>query len=258
MPGEWSHWRSPMYYRPLLLHPDDETTPFPPAETALEEPNGLLAIGGSLSPLRLEQAYRGGIFPWYSEGQEILWWSPDPRAILPPDGLRISRSLRKRIRNGGFAVRLDTAFEPVMRACAESRADQAGTWITPAMIDAYCTLHARGLAHSVEVYRAGELVGGLYGVALGAAFFGESMFSRVPDASKVALAWLAAQLRHWDYRLIDCQIPSPHLESLGARTISRSHFLDLLRAALSQPGKTGPWRLVPGLDPLAPLTTGSK
>lgn len=246
-----------MFYRPVLIHPDDESTPFPPAETALDEPNGLLAIGGSLSPWRLEEAYRNGIFPWYSEGQPILWWSPDPRAVMTPDAIRVSRSLRKRVRNGGFEVRLDTTFEEVMRACAAKRPGQSGTWITPEMIAAYCVLHERGLAHSVEVYRQDRLVGGLYGVALGAAFFGESMFSSESDASKVALVWLAAQLRRWGYQLLDCQIPSPHLESLGAIAIPRSEFLLRLREALEHPGQQGRWRFDPDLDPLAPQAMGS-
>lgn len=258
MPEERDLWRDNLYYRPVLLHPQDETTPFPPADTALRDPNGLLAIGGSLSPTRLEKAYRGGIFPWFSEGQEILWWSPDPRAIIAPDAVRISRSLRKRIRNGGFELRLDTAFEQVMRACAQDRPGQSGTWITAAMIEAYCALHKKGLAHSIEVYRAGNLVGGLYGVSLGAAFFGESMFSRESDASKVALVWLAAQLQRWDYSFIDCQIPSPHLESLGAQTIARSQFLSLLRAALSRPSRQNQWSFEPDIDPLAPSALATK
>lgn len=251
MPGEQDFWRDCLYRRPVWLSPGDESTPFPPADTAMLEPNGLLAIGGSLSPKRLEQAYRGGIFPWFSEGQEILWWSPDPRAVLFPAEIHISRSLRKRVRNGGFEVAFDLAFEQVIRACAETRQGQAGTWITEEMIEAYCALHNRGLAHSVEVYRDGRLVGGLYGVAMGAAFFGESMFSRMPNASKVALVWLAAQLRSWDYSLIDCQVPSAHLYGLGACTIPRRDFLRLLQAALTQPGKQQDiWRFEPELDPL--------
>lgn len=237
--------------RPVWLPPDDEAIPFPPADSALEYPNGLLAVGGSLSPERLERAYRSGIFPWFSEGQEILWWSPDPRAVLFPAELHMTRSLRKRIRNAGFEVALDLAFEEVMRACAEPRADQAGTWITAEMIRAYTALHARGLAHSVEVYRGGRLVGGLYGVAIGGAFFGESMFSRESDASKVALAWLAGQLRRWGYALIDCQLPSAHLARLGVRSLPRPVFLDLLRQALKREGKPAPWSFDPGYTPLA-------
>ncbi len=235
---------------PVWLPPDDETAPFPPADSALEHPNGLLAIGGSLSPERLERAYCGGIFPWFSEGQEILWWSPDPRGVLFPTEFRMARSLRKRIRNAGFEVVFDRAFEDVMRACAEPRAGQPGTWITADMIRAYTALHERGLAHSVEVYRDGRLVGGLYGVAIGGAFFGESMFSRESDASKVALAWLAGQLHRWGYALIDCQLPSEHLARLGARSIPRAAFLDLLQVALERAGKPGPWRFDPDYTPL--------
>lgn len=233
---------------PLLLYPDDETTPFPPAALAMREPNGLLAIGGSLTPTRLEQAYRSGIFPWFSEGQEILWWSPDPRAVLFPEKIRLSRSLRKSLRNKDIEVIFDAAFTDVMRACAAPRVDQPGTWITQDMIAAYTELHALGRAHSVEVYQAGRLVGGLYGVAMGAIFFGESMFSRQRDASKIALAWLAAQLKLWGYRAIDCQLPSAHLLGLGAQTMPRRDFLTLLHAALAQPGKKGAWRFDCGLD----------
>src|SRR5690242_20153697 len=179
---------------------------FPPVERALREPNGLLAAGGDLSVERLVQAYRGGIFPWYSEGQPILWWSPDPRMALVPGELKVSRSLRKRIAKRDYAVRVDTAFEDVMRACAAPRRDDGGTWIMPEMIAAYTRLHRAGYAHSVETWIGGRLAGGLYGVALGRMFYGESMFAAVPDASKIALAHLVRQLERWQFGLIDCQM----------------------------------------------------
>jgi leucyl/phenylalanyl-tRNA--protein transferase len=242
-----THRTRPLQW-PLLLHPDDETTPFPPASLAMREPNGLLAIGGSLTPARLKQAYRSGIFPWFSQGQEILWWSPDPRAVLFPEKIRISRSLRKSLRNNDLEVVFDRAFVDVMRACAAPRAGQPGTWITEDMIEAYATLHALGIAHSIEVYQAGRLVGGLYGVAMGTMFFGESMFSRQRDASKIALVWLSAQLRQWGYRAIDCQLPSAHLLGLGAQIMPRRDFLTLLNAALARPGKQGAWQPDSDLD----------
>lgn len=222
---------------PVWLPPDDETAPFPPADSALEHPNGLLAIGGSLSPERLERAYCGGIFPWFSEGQEILWWSPDPRGVLFPTEFRMARSLRKRIRNAGFEVVFDRAFEDVMRACAEPRAGQPGTWITADMIRAYTALHERGLAHSVEVYRDGRLVGGLYGVAIGGLFAGESMFHHARDASKVALVHLVALLvaDARPERLLDVQWSTPHLASLGVVEVPRASYLERLGAALDLP-----------------------
>lgn len=208
-------------------------TPFPPTETALSEPNGLLAAGGDLSTPRLLEAYRHGIFPWFSPGDPILWWSPDPRMVLVPKEFKLSRSLEKVLRNGGFDVRCDTVFERVMRACAAPRPDQNGTWIQEGMIAAYLALHEQGYAHSIEVWLDGELVGGLYGVAIGRMFYGESMFSQVSNASKVALAHLARQLARWDSApssglrtsLIDCQMNTPHLASLGAREIPRSEFV---------------------------------
>lgn len=234
----------------LWLTPDDETTPFPAVDQALDDPNGLLAIGGPLSPARLEMAYRHGIFPWFSDGQPVLWWSPDPRAVFLPGELHISRSLRKRVRKGEFKLALDRRFEDVMRACAAPRAGQPGTWITSEMIEAYVRLHRLGLAHSVEVYEGGELVGGLYGVAIGGAFFGESMFSRRTDASKVALVWLSQQLWHWGFQMIDCQMPTAHLTSLGARETPRAGFLRLLSAAVNLPHRSGAWRFDTGFDPL--------
>lgn len=228
--------------RVLTLAPDDEHTPFPPASRALDYPNGLLAVGGPLSIKRLRMAYESGVFPWFADGQPPLWWSPDPRAVLFPGGMHISRSLRKRLRRVTWTVTMDTDFEQVIGACAELRADAEGTWITDDMRAAYIALHREGLAHSVEVWDQATLVGGLYGVTLGRAFFGESMFSRRSDASKIALAWLSAQLLRWQYSLIDCQVSSSHLSRLGAREIPRAEFLQRLRTALTRPARTGPWR----------------
>ena len=207
------------------LHADD---PFPPLETALDDPNGLLAASEDISPVRLLQAYTHGIFPWYSSGQPVLWWSPDPRMVLPTAEFRLSRSLRRTAAADKFEIRVDTAFDAVMRACAAPRADQDGTWITDAVRAGYGALFRRGYAHSVEAWREGELVGGLYGVAIGRMFFGESMFARETDASKVALVHLVRQLRAWDFPLIDCQQQTAHLASLGARPIPRSEFTEAL------------------------------
>ena len=214
---------------------------FPPVETALAEPNGLLAMGGDLSAERLLDAYRHGIFPWFNPGEPILWWSPDPRMVLAPDAIRVSRSLAKRIRNGGFEVRVDTAFGDVMRACAEPREGTGGTWISPAMVAAYTRLHQAGCAHSVETWRDGRLAGGLYGVAIGRMFYGESMFSREPDASKVALVCLARQLQRWGFGLIDCQMETAHLASLGAHTMPRTAFTARLAELVHLPHRLGPW-----------------
>jgi len=241
----------------LWLDPDDEDTPFPPVEMALHNPNGLLAAGGALTPKRLKMAYRAGIFPWFTEGQPVLWWSPDPRAVFWPGQVHVSRSLRKRLRDPRIEVSADTAFAEVMWACAAPRPGQPGTWITPEMVDAYCALHELGLAHSVEVRREGRLIGGLYGVAMGAAFFGESMFSRETDGSKIALAWLSAQLAAWGFRLIDCQVPSPHLASMGAQLIGRAEFLARLAEAVRLPGAPGPWRFDSAPATLAPPTADS-
>jgi leucyl/phenylalanyl-tRNA--protein transferase len=202
---------------------------FPPVELALREPNGLLAMGGDLTPERLLAGYRQGIFPWFSPGDPILWWSPDPRMILIPSELHISHSLTKTLRKNTFTVRTNTAFEQTVRACAAPRAGTNGTWIVDDMIAAYCELHRLGYAHSVETWQNDELVGGLYGVALGRVFFGESMFSRRTDASKFALAQLSRQLQKWDFGLIDCQMHTPHLASLGAREIARADFVSRVR-----------------------------
>ena len=226
----------------FVLKPGSTDLRFPPAELA--SPEGLLAVGGDLRAERLLEAYRHGIFPWYNPGQPILWWSPDPRAVLFPAKLRVSRSLGKTLRRKRFEVTLDSAFRDVMLHCAEPRDDRPGhgTWITPEMIEAYCVLHERGLAHSVESWLDGKLVGGLYGVALGSVFFGESMFSRETDASKVAFVQLVRQLELWSFALVDCQLPSAHLSSLGAEEIRRREFLERLEPALQQPGRPGHWR----------------
>ncbi len=204
----------------------DDVTPFPPVEQALAEPNGLLMAGGALNPTRLLTAYQSGIFPWFEEGEPILWWSPDPRCVIWPQKIKIRKSLLKTIRKGHFEVSENTAFVAVMRACAEPRKNSAGTWITDSMISAYQSLHTFGLARSIEISMDGKLVGGLYGVEIGEVFVGESMFSRVPDASKVALVYLAGCGR---YRLIDCQLTTPHLESMGAEEISREAYTAYLK-----------------------------
>ena len=218
-------------------------TPFPPIAKALKSPNGLLCAGGDLSPERLVDAYSHGIFPWFSDGDPILWWSPDPRMVLYPEELRVSRSLRKTVARGAYETRYDTAFREVMQACAAPRDGQGGTWIVPEMVDAYTRLHERGLAHSVESWLDGELAGGLYGVALGKVFFGESMFTRAPDASKVALVQLVERLKAAGYRVIDCQQATAHLASLGAREIPRKAFAQLVRESIQYPPSTGErWR----------------
>jgi leucyl/phenylalanyl-tRNA---protein transferase len=217
------------------LSPQDAPEWFPPLEQALDEPPGLLAAGGDLSPARLLAAYQRGIFPWYSPGQPVLWWSPDPRAVLFPEEFNCSRSLAKSIRNGGFEVALDRDFAAIIDACAAPRPHAPGTWITSEMRSAYLRLHRLGHAHSVENRRGGQLVGGLYGVRLGGVFFGESMFSRERDASKVALAHLVEVCLRNNIAVIDCQLPSPHLASLGARTIPRLQFQALLREHVTLP-----------------------
>lgn len=221
----------------------DRRLVFPPAADAEE---GLLAVGGDLSPDRLVLAYSSGIFPWYEEGQPILWHSPDPRMVLASDAVRIPRSLRQVLRRGRYRVTLDTAFRRVIESCASTRRPgQEGTWITRDMQDAYDRLHRRGLAHSVEAWSGERLVGGLYGVSLGAAFFGESMFAHSPDASKVAFVTLAAQLARWKIGLIDCQVHTEHLARFGAEEWPRSRYLAALARALREPTREGPWRLDP-------------
>src|SRR5512139_582166 len=222
---------------------------FPPVELAMRQPNGLLAAGADLSPARLLDAYRHGIFPWFSAGDPILWWSPDPRMVLFPSEFRISQSLRKTLRKGNYQLRTDTAFEQVMRACAAPRDAEGGTWIQEEMIAAYVRLHRAGLAHSIETWmpagpdsNAGfELAGGLYGVAIGRMFYGESMFSRKTDASKIALAHLALQLQRWNFGMIDCQMKTAHLASLGAREIPRRQFLERLQELIHYPDTVTPW-----------------
>jgi leucyl/phenylalanyl-tRNA--protein transferase len=229
-----------------------ERLAFPPPELADE--SGLLAVGGDLSPERLLLAYSLGIFPWYSQELPILWHSPDPRMVLDVEKLTVSRSLRKEMRRGRYQVRLDTAFEEVIRGCAEApRPDQDGTWITDEMVAAYARLHELGYAHSAEAWLEGELAGGVYGVSLGGTFFGESMFARARDASKVAFAVLAGQLARWDIRLIDCQVHTDHLSRFGAENWPRERFLRALSAALQQRTRRGPWRLDPG-EPTPPET----
>lgn len=228
---------------PFLLDPTNADSPFPPVELALREPNGLLAIGGDLQPERLLNAYRNGIFPWYSEGQPILWWSPDPRSVLFPPELQVGRSLRKTIRQARFTVTLDEAFDQVIQQCAAAcRPGQDGTWIVTGMMDAYRTLHALGHAHSVEAWQSGRLVGGLYGVAIGSVFFGESMFAAVSDASKVAFAHFVDTLQQWDYKLIDCQMETAHLNRFGARNIARGEFVQLLRRWCNRPCSPNGWQ----------------
>jgi leucyl/phenylalanyl-tRNA---protein transferase len=221
----------------------DPESPFPPLETALARPNGLLAVGGDLSPSRLIDAYRCGIFPWFNEGEPILWWSPDPRMVLFPHELKISRSLRKTLKRDNYEIRADSAFKQVMEACAAPRGDQAGTWIHAEMIAAYGRLHEMGMAHSMETWIEGELVGGLYGVGQGKMFFGESMFSRVSDASKIAFVHLVAQLQRWGFEMIDCQMKTEHLASLGAREISRNEFRQKLKELVHYPERGKKWCL---------------
>ncbi|MBI5329670.1 MAG: leucyl/phenylalanyl-tRNA--protein transferase [Betaproteobacteria bacterium] len=215
--------------------------PFPPLERALLEPNGLLAAGGDLAVPRLLAAYRRGVFPWFNPGEPILWWSPDPRMVLFPDEFRLSRSLARRLRRADYEVRVDTAFTRVMQACAAPRDGAAGTWIGAPMIAAYAALHEAGHAHSFETWVDGELAGGLYGVAIGGAFYGESMFSRRSDASKIALAHLVERLRQDGFGLIDCQMNTAHLASLGAREIPRLEFAARLAHLTVQPGRPGLW-----------------
>jgi leucyl/phenylalanyl-tRNA--protein transferase len=219
----------------------ESDTPFPPIRSALEDPNGLLAAGGDLSSGRLLEGYRRGIFPWFSEGDPILWWSPDPRMILFPAELKISRSLGKTLRNRSYEARFDSAFDEVMGGCAAPRKGESGTWISGAMIEAYRGLHQLGYAHSVETWIDGDLAGGLYGVAIGRVFFGESMFSRARDASKIALTSLVAHIKAAGFGLIDCQMRTRHLESLGAREITRRRFSRLLEELIHYPHSPGSW-----------------
>jgi leucyl/phenylalanyl-tRNA---protein transferase len=215
-----------------FLGPGD---PFPPVDQALDNPNGLLAAGGSLTPKRLIDAYRAGIFPWFNEGDPILWWSPDPRMVLRPSNLHVSHSLRKRLKKGAHFVTLDRAFGRVLDGCAAPRTGDIGTWLSPAMRRAYTALHNNGLAHSVEVWMDGELAGGIYGVALGRMFFGESMFSRRTDASKIGIVVLAQQLERWHVPMIDCQLETAHLMSLGAEHMPRRQFIAEITRLVKEP-----------------------
>jgi len=222
----------------IFALPDEFLFPDP----ELADPSGLLAVGGDLQPRRLLEAYANGIFPWYSEGQPILWHSPDPRFVLFPEELRIARSLRQTIRKASYRISLDTAFQDVIRRCAEvPRPGQQGTWITDEMEEGYMELHRLGFAHSAEAWQDGELVGGLYGVSLGSIFFGESMFASQDDASKVAFVALVEQLRLWGFSLLDSQVHTEHLQRFGTREIPRSDYLVLLRKALDSATRRGPW-----------------
>lgn len=230
-----------MRHAPFLLQ-DDPHAPFPSGRLALEQPDGLLAIGGDLSASRLLNAYRGGIFPWFSAGQPILWWCPDPRIVFRTDGIRLSSRFRRSLRQSHWHIRADTAFAEVMAACASvPRPGQHGTWITPDMHKAYIALHRLGHAHSVEVFDGDQLVGGIYGVAIGCMFFGESMFSAVSGGSKVALAGLACRLGEWGWPLIDAQVSNPHLLSLGAESMGRDAFLEEVTRLTCLPDSGGNW-----------------
>jgi leucyl/phenylalanyl-tRNA--protein transferase len=226
-----------------MIHWLRPAEPFPPVETALAEPNGLLAAGDELSAERLLEAYQQGIFPWFNADQPVLWWSPDPRMVLLPAELRVARSLAKVLRNRVYEVRADSAFRTVMQACAEPRNHQNGTWISPAMIEAYHALHRRGIAHSIETWIDGELAGGLYGVAIGRMFYGESMFTRVTDASKIALVHLVRQLERWGFGMIDCQMHTAHLGRMGGREIPRAAFMRKLGELVNYPPISGTWVL---------------
>ncbi len=231
--------------RVMWLSPDDPPDSFPPISAALHEPDGLLAAGGDLSAERLLFAYRSGIFPWYDEGQPLLWWSPDPRCVFLPGDYRVSRRLQRELRRSSDEIRINTAFSDVIRACAGPRRSEQGTWITPEMIKAYEGLHREGWAHSIEVWQSGKLAGGLYGLAIGKAFFGESMFSLTSNASKLALLYLTHRLTAGDLELLDCQVVSGHLVSLGARIVPRSEFLQRLETACNPVRTVENWPDIP-------------
>ncbi|WP_293717237.1 leucyl/phenylalanyl-tRNA--protein transferase [Stenotrophomonas sp. UBA7606] len=238
---------------PFLLD-EASDAPFPPAELSAREPDGLLAIGGDLAPVRLLNAYAGGVFPWFSEGQPLLWWSPDPRMVFRTGGVHLSTRFRRGLRGSRWRVRADTAFAEVMQACAQApRPGQDGTWITADMHRAYVQLHQLGYAHSVEVYDEQTLVGGIYGVSIGRMFFGESMFSGRSGGSKVALAALARTLAHWGWPLIDAQVENPHLLRMGAEHLPRAAFLQQVRSLVEQPGRVGSWTRAFGELPAAAL-----
>ena len=226
-----------------VLNPYQPEQPFPPVHKALQEPEGLLAVGGCLSPTRIINAYRHGIFPWFNPDDPILWWSPNPRLILLPHQLYVSRRLSKTIRSGKFVFSIDRAFSQVIENCAKPRSYTNGTWITEEIKQAYTDLHRLGIAHSAEAWFEGQLVGGLYGVAMGQVFFGESMFHTKTDASKVAFVQLVQHLTAWNYQLIDCQMHTAHLASLGAHEVSRQHFIDLLDKYCETPPHPKAWQL---------------
>lgn len=233
------------------LDPGNPDAPFPDPALALRQPNGLLAMGGDLSTRRLLNAYQAGVFPWYNPEESILWWSPDPRAVFDTNRIHVSRRLRRTMRQADYAVTLDHAFDDVLDGCAAPRDSHHGTWLGPEMQAAYGALHRLGHAHSVEIWRDGALAGGLYGVAIGRLFFGESMFSYQRDASKLALVHLAEQLAAWDFPLIDGQVGSPHLYWMGAFDLSRTEFLEMLRRNRSRPLRPGAWQFdikVPAAD----------
>ncbi len=233
---------------PILRVGGDEA--FPAVETALRDPNGLLAAGGDLYPERLLRAYTQGIFPWFSPGEPLLWWSPDPRMVFATQAMHVPRRLARWLRGCDWRLAADNDFTGVMRACAAPRDGHSGTWITSAMLGAYEQLHALGHAHSVEVYAGETLVGGIYGVAVGRMFYGESMFSRASHASKVALLALAWRLREWGWPLIDAQVSSDHLQTLGAQELPRRAFCARIAELVSQPGRIGPWHgTLDGLRP---------
>lgn len=231
--------------RVAWLSADDPPDAFPAVDTALREPDGLLAAGGDLGPERLLYAYRHGIFPWYDQGLPLLWWSPDPRCVFRPGDLHISRRLRRSLRQSTAEVRFNTNFNAVIRACAAPRGAQHGTWITAEMIRAYELLHSEGWAHSVEIWQQESLLGGLYGIAIGRAFFGESMFSRAADASKIALLTLSRMMDRDELGILDCQLVSSHLISLGAATIPREHFVATIAGLCSPPKRFENWPPAP-------------
>jgi leucyl/phenylalanyl-tRNA--protein transferase len=241
----------------VLLDPDDPLGAFPDPSTAATEPNGLLAAGGDLAPERLLAAYRQGIFPWYEVGQPILWWPPDPRAVLLPSRLHVSRSLQRLLRRDRYRVSVDQAFDLVIDGCANARLT-SGTWITPEMHSAYADLHRLGHAHAIETWDGPELVGGLYGISLGGVFFGESMFSRAPDASKVALVKLVHMAERRGIKLIDCQVETRHLCSLGSELMPRAEFVSLIGKLTLSAARTDPWPEPPGAtSQLAPRPDNS-
>lgn len=228
--------------RVYWLDPNTPDAAFPDPQLALAQPNGLLAMGGDLSPQRLRRAYASGIFPWYNPDESILWWCPDPRSVFDTDRIHVARRLARTLAAGDYATTLDRDFNGVLTGCAAPRDGNPGTWLGPEMRSAYAQLHALGDAHSVEVWHRGRLAGGLYGIALGRIFFGESMFSHRTNASKIALVWLARQLAAWDFPLIDGQVGSGHLYRMGARDMPRSHFLHRVQKLQREPAPAAPWR----------------